>query len=69
MYGEPAISDKLQADLDAGRAHLGGCVIDFDDPNRHCNDCGAEWSTKTKNKYQDIDEKLITVILPITRNE
>ena len=48
MYGEPALDEKLQAEHDAGRVHFGGCVISGlgDDPNRYCNECGAEWNTK-----------------------
>lgn len=51
MYGEPALDEKLQAEHDAGRVHFGGCVIGGleDDPNRYCNDCEAEWNTKTSN--------------------
>ena len=41
------MDDKLEAEANAGRVHFGGCVISFDDPNRHCNDCETDFDTKT----------------------
>jgi len=40
MYGYPAYSDELQAQLDAGTVVLGGCVITGDDPAWRCTQCG-----------------------------
>lgn len=42
LYGMPAYSAELQADLDAGRIVLGGCCIGNDDPAWQCTACGAE---------------------------
>jgi len=55
MYGEPAMDDKLEAEANAGRVHFGGCVLSFDDPNRHCNECGTDFDTKAQ---RSIDEML-----------
>ena len=59
MYGMPAYTDKLDRDLKAGRVHLGGCIIGFDDPNRHCNDCETDFDTKAPSVYLDIDGVLL----------
>ena len=52
LYGMPVFSDELQAKLDSGKLHLGGCCIsgvrDSNgsmialDPERYCNDCHKE---------------------------
>ena len=59
MYGMPAYTDKLERDLEAGRVHIGGCIISDDDPNRHCNDCETDFDTKATNIYLDIDGVLL----------
>lgn len=41
----PDFSEKLERDLEAGRVSLGGCSMAGDDPNRHCNDCQADFNT------------------------
>lgn len=47
LYGLLEMDDELEAEAEAGRVHFGGCVISFDDPNRHCNDCETHFDTKT----------------------
>ena len=54
LYGLPAFSDDLQAKLDSGKLHLGGCCISGVrdgnggminlDPGRYCNDCHKEFA-------------------------
>lgn len=36
LYGEPAGSEKLMDDMQAGRIVLGGCCITGDDPKWQC---------------------------------
>lgn len=55
MYGMPEYTGKLERDLEAGKIHLGGCVITNVDPNRHCNECEVDFDTKAPNIYLDID--------------
>lgn len=43
------MDDKLKAEAEAGRIHFGGCVLSFDDPNRHCNDCETDFDTKARH--------------------
>lgn len=42
-YGMPAYSEKLQADLDAGRIVLGGCELTEHDPTWECINCGQQF--------------------------
>ena len=48
------MDDKLEAEAEAGRVHFGGCVISFDDPNRHCNDCETDFHTKSPRSIDEI---------------
>ena len=48
------MDDKLEAEADADRVHFGGCVLSFDDPNRHCNECGTNFDTKEPRSVDDI---------------
>ena len=59
MYGMPALTDKLERDLNAGKISLGGCIISFNDPNRHCNECETDFDTKAPHVYLDIDGVLL----------
>ena len=60
MYGMPAYTDKLERDLEAGRVHIGGCVISGKcPPDRHCNGCETDFDTKAPNIYIDIDGVLL----------
>lgn len=54
LYGLPVFSDELQAKMDSGKLHLGGCCISGVpdghggminlDPGRYCNDCHKEFA-------------------------
>lgn len=56
FYGMPAFTEKLQADLDAGRVILGGCCKTEHDPTWQCTKCEQEI-------YQDL-EGLFNEALP-----
>ncbi len=43
LYGEPAPSAALEADIGAGRVVLGGCIVTGDEPNRRCRHCRTEF--------------------------
>jgi len=43
QYGEPAYSEELEADLEAHRVVLGGCMVWDDQPDRSCTSCGLEF--------------------------
>lgn len=45
LYGYPAWGPELEADVDAGRIVLGGCVIHDDpaQPSHRCRACGSEF--------------------------
>lgn len=59
MYGMPDYTDKLERDLETGKVHLGGCIIEVDSPNRHCNDCELDFDTNASYIYLDIDGVLL----------
>lgn len=59
MYGMPAYTHELEQKLEAGKVHLGGCVIEVDSPNRHCNECELDFDTNAPNIYLDIDGVLL----------
>ena len=40
-YGLPGF--EMQEEAKKGNIHLGGCVIEEDVPDFHCNDCEYEW--------------------------
>ncbi len=42
LYGMPAVDEKLERELDAGRIVLGGCCVSEDDPQWQCADCGQD---------------------------
>ncbi len=42
LYGFPAYSAELEADLKAGRVAIGGCCITGDDPAWKCMECETE---------------------------
>jgi len=42
LYGFPAWSEELEADLKAGRVAIGGCCITGDDPAWKCMECETE---------------------------
>ena len=43
LWGLPAMSEKLREDLQAGRVMLGGCCVEPNSAEWHCNECGTEW--------------------------
>lgn len=59
IYGLPALTEALERDLKAGKLHLGGCVIEEESANRHCNDCEVDFDTNAPNIYLDIDGVLL----------
>ncbi len=42
-YGLPAMSDKLDRDLQSGKVVLGGCCVEIGDPKWCCTACGHKW--------------------------
>ena len=41
MFGYPGpgpVEDSVK-----GKVHLGGCIVDIDNPKWHCNDCERDW--------------------------
>lgn len=59
MYGMPDYTPELEQKLEAGKVHLGGCIIEVDSPNRHCNECELDFDTHAPNIYLDIDGVLL----------
>lgn len=53
FYGMPAYTEKLQADLDAGRVILGGCCLGDRGPTWQCTKCEQEF-------YKDSAEIITT---------
>ena len=43
LRGEPAYSEGLEADLEARRVVLGGCMVWDDQPDRICTACSLEF--------------------------
>jgi hypothetical protein len=43
LRGEPAMSDRLQADLDAHRVILGGCLVWPDQSDHRCRACRLDF--------------------------
>jgi len=41
LWGMPAMSPKMQRDIDQGKLILGGCVVLEPDPKWQCVDCGV----------------------------
>ena len=42
-YGLPAFNDELISKLESGEVVLGGCCVELNSPEMHCNDCGEEF--------------------------
>lgn len=42
LYGYPAWSAELEADMKAGRIAIGGCELTGDDPAWKCTECETE---------------------------
>lgn len=43
LWGLPAMSEKLEQQLNEGKVVLGGCCVTDNDPKWHCNNCEYEW--------------------------
>jgi hypothetical protein len=43
LYGYPLFSQEIRAEIDAGRAELGGCFVGPDQADRRCRACGARF--------------------------
>ena len=41
MYGYPG--PGAVEDSEKGKVHLGGCIVDIDNPKWHCKDCEHDW--------------------------
>ena len=41
MYGYPG--PEAVSDSDRGKVHLGGCIVDFSQPDKFCKDCEHKW--------------------------
>ena len=58
LYGLPVFDEKLEARIEAGRVHLGGCCVTDFDPKYYCNACkksfGAEAQITFDNEYLNI---------------
>ena len=54
FYGMPAFTEKLQADLDAGRVILGGCCLDDRGPTWQCTKCGQEFYKVPAGVHDDL---------------
>lgn len=39
LYGTPAFDEELEAKINAGKIHLGGCCVTGFDAKYYCNDC------------------------------
>ena len=64
VYGLLEPNDQLEEDIKNNKVHPGGCVISFDDPNRHCNNCEFEFDTPASKRFK---ESLDALGLPIVR--
>jgi len=53
QYGEPASSDRLEADLEARRVVLGGCMVWDDQPDRTCTACSLEFRADGRSPVLD----------------
>jgi len=64
IYGMPGMD--LQEEEIKGKIQLGGCCIEEDAPDRHCNDCEHQWKTTDnynpsihrKYEYKDEENKV-----------
>jgi DNA-directed RNA polymerase subunit RPC12/RpoP len=53
QYGEPAYSRQLEADLEAHRVILGGCMVWDDQPDLTCAACGLEFRVDGRPSVPD----------------
>jgi len=45
LYGLPDDTPELLSEIKVGKATLGGCCIDDNDPKWKCHDCLLKWGT------------------------
>lgn len=66
LYGEPPSDAKLDAEIQAGEVVLGGCVVDVDDPDYRCRQCGTAFGSATIGSAveEPIRVSLATRLLP-----
>lgn len=51
VYGMP--TRDLAEQAERGEVVLGGCVLEENQPERHCTACGADWLIKRRlNEYE-----------------
>ena len=54
LYGMVSPCDEgLNKKLDTGEIFLGGCCIDNDSPQWHCNSCDHEWGKFEDSNFGD----------------
>jgi hypothetical protein len=53
QYGMPAFSKRLEADLEAHRVVLGGCMVWGSQPDRSCAACGLEFRADGRSPVLD----------------
>ena len=58
LYGLVNMDEELFENVEAGKVHLGGCVVS-DYANSHCNDCEVDFDKNAPNIYLDIDGVLL----------
>jgi tetratricopeptide (TPR) repeat protein len=59
LYGYPRFTDELNQRLAEGTVALGGCCIDKDSPDWHCNHCGYEWGDSRQQLLPEESQKQI----------
>ena len=68
------IDEKMQADLNANRVYLGGCILDWENYHYFCNNCHERFDkepyiySKTKNDYELLSE-VTTSISFVIKNQ
>ena len=53
QWGYPALSDELEADVEAGRVVLGGCLVGPDDATHQCRACGWTFGGREAPEPED----------------
>ena len=48
MYGYPAMTEKLQEQIESGKTALGGCCVEQDLPDWICNQCHQTYFKSSK---------------------
>ena len=61
-YGLP--NAELFEAAERGEVALGGCVIDKNDRNRRCHECGHEWDTEDGPPLQSLNRRRTAKVCP-----